>query len=89
MSPARLRLDAATCVGHAICVLCCPDRLALDEWGYPLLDPTPLVAAGELARARRAVAACPEGALHLEPLAGHRPGAPDEKAPPRPVRTRR
>lgn len=76
MTPARLHLDAAACTGHGICALRCPDRIALDEWGYPSVDPEPLAAPGELARARRAVAACPEGALRLEDRPERAGGAP-------------
>jgi ferredoxin len=63
---ARLVLDPIRCQGHGICALCCPERITLDQWGYPKLDPTPLARPAELARARRAVAACPKGALTLE-----------------------
>jgi ferredoxin len=41
-----------------------PERVSLDEWGYPLLDVTPLPRALER-HARRAVAACPTLALSL------------------------
>lgn len=66
MTAARLRLDGAACTGHGICALRCPDRIALDEWGFPHVDPAPLATRGELTRARLAVAACPERALLLE-----------------------
>lgn len=62
----RLVLDAAACEGHGICALCCPERIALDAWGFPEVDPEPLASRRDLARARRVVAACPEGALSLE-----------------------
>lgn len=67
---ARLVLDAARCTGHGICALRCPERIDLDRWGYASVDPTPLSARRDLARARRATAACPEQALVLEDLAG-------------------
>jgi ferredoxin len=77
MTPIRLRLDAASCTGHGICALRCPERVALDEWGFPDVDPEPLTARGELVRARLAVAACPERALWLEdPAASSPPGGP-------------
>ncbi len=66
MSPLRLRLDAASCTGHGICALVCPERVALDEWGFPDVDPEPLDTRAELRHARFAVATCPEGALSLE-----------------------
>ena len=39
--------------------------LVLDEWGYPIVDPTPLTAGLER-HAKRAAAACPTLALLLE-----------------------
>ncbi len=68
-TPARLRLDGAACTGHGICALRCPDRIALDQWGFPHVDPAPLTSRGEHTRARLAVAACPARALLLEPTA--------------------
>jgi ferredoxin len=66
----RVRIFADRCAGHAMCTLRLPQRIALDEWGYPVIDPSPV--GPELARrARHAVAACPVGALWLES------GAPD------------
>ena len=79
MSPARLRLDAASCTGHGICVLRCPERVALDEWGFPDVDPEPLTTRSERLRARLAVAACPEGALSLEETAAAGPQARQER----------
>jgi ferredoxin len=60
----RLRVDPISCQGHGVCAELLPERITLDEWGYPLL------AAGELPaglrrEARRAVAACPARALQL------------------------
>ena len=64
----RLVLDSAKCDGHGICALRCPDRVSLDAWGFAgVEDPGPLNG-GVLRRARRAVAACPEGALSLLPV---------------------
>ncbi len=42
-----------------------PERISLDEWGYPILDGSPLDPA-LLAHARRAAAACPTLALLVE-----------------------
>lgn len=94
----QLVLDAAACAGHGICALCCPDRIALDAWGFPKVDPTPLATPRDLARARRAVTACPEGALALvgpDSAGHHRAAAADPAAGPaadaatRPGRRRR
>ena len=70
---ARLVLDAARCAGHGICALACPERIGLDGWGYAKVDPTPVSGRRALARARRAVAACPEHALVLDDHAEPQP----------------
>jgi len=48
-----------------MCAELFPELIALDEWGYPILDPRPIPPELE-AHARRAVAACPTCALALE-----------------------
>ena len=64
MSGSVLRLDPIACDGHGICAELFPERIALDEWGYPIIDPEPV--GGQLERhARRAVAGCPAAALLL------------------------
>jgi ferredoxin len=60
----RLRVDPIGCQGHGVCAELLPERIALDEWGYPLLTAGDLPA-GLRREARRAVAACPARALHL------------------------
>lgn len=60
-----LELDSSICDGHGICALCCSERIGLDEWGYAVVNSEPIVDARVLKRARRAIAACPEGALSL------------------------
>jgi ferredoxin len=61
----RLRVDPIVCDGHGVCAELFPERLSLDDWGYPIVDDEP-VDADLLGHARRAVAACPVLALHLE-----------------------
>jgi ferredoxin len=58
-------LDPVRCAGHGLCALLLDDRVTLDEWGYPKLDPTPLPAGRGARRARRAARACPRQALLL------------------------
>ena len=48
-----------------MCAELLPERIILDEWGYPVIDPTPLHGE-ELEHARRAERACPTLALLLE-----------------------
>lgn len=65
----ELGIDFAACDGHGLCAELLPERIDLDEWGYPILrDAT--VPAPLLDHARRAVAACPVLALRLTPAAG-------------------
>ena len=58
----RLTVNPITCVGHGLCAELFPERITLDDWGYPIIDPRPIPEHLE-AHARRAVAACPTLAL--------------------------
>ena len=60
-----IKVDAIACDGHGLCADLLPERIDLDEWGYPVIDGN-AVTGGQLAHARRAVAACPKLALRLE-----------------------
>ncbi len=61
----RLVLDPIACDGHGLCAELFPERIALDEWGYPMIDDEPI--SGRLgAHARRAVSTCPTLALSLQ-----------------------
>jgi ferredoxin len=76
----RLRVDPIKCKAHGMCAELIPERIRLDDWGYPIIDPRAL--APELvAHARRAVAECPRAALRIvrvdEPGARDRPDDPD------------
>jgi len=57
-----LDVDWIKCKGHGLCAELFPERIALDEWGYPLIDGRPIPPELE-AHARRAVDACPTLAL--------------------------
>jgi ferredoxin len=48
-----------------MCAELLPERITLDEWGYPLLDGEPLQR-GQLENAIRAAQACPTFALLVE-----------------------
>jgi ferredoxin len=62
MSERRLRVNPIACEAHGLCAELLPERITLDEWGYPIVDPTPLPR--ELTKnAKRAVSACPVLAL--------------------------
>ena len=66
-----LRVDPIVCEGHGLCAELFPERIQLDDWGYPIIDgePIPRALAGH---ARRAVAACPRPRA----AAGQGEGAP-------------
>jgi ferredoxin len=60
----RLTVNPIACTGHGACAELFPERIRLDDWGYPMLDGRP-VPERLLVHARRAVAACPTLALRL------------------------
>jgi ferredoxin len=60
-----LRVDPIACEGHGLCAELFPERITLDDWGYPIVDGAPIPR--DLERhARRAAADCPRCALKLE-----------------------
>jgi ferredoxin len=61
----RLRVNPIVCEAHGMCAELLPERITLDEWGYPLIDEEPLPSS-LVAHARRAAQACPTFALLLE-----------------------
>jgi ferredoxin len=61
---AHLLLDPIACDGHGLCAELLPERITLDEWGYPIIDPEP-VSGKLLTHARQAVASCPTLALAI------------------------
>jgi ferredoxin len=64
--PVTLAVDWTSCQAHGLCAELLPERITLDEWGYPLLDTAPLPASA-VRRAREAAADCPVLALKLTP----------------------
>jgi len=61
----QLRVNPIMCVAHGLCAELFPERITLDDWGYPIIDPKPIPPSLE-EHARRAVSACPTLALVLE-----------------------
>jgi ferredoxin len=61
----RVRVNPVACEAHGMCAELLPERIALDEWGYPIVDDMP-VEDWELEHARRAARACPTFALLVE-----------------------
>jgi ferredoxin len=61
----RLVLDPIACEAHGSCAELLPERISVDEWGYPIIDHAP-IGRDLLAHAKRAAANCPTLALALE-----------------------
>jgi ferredoxin len=61
----RLRVDPVACDAYGFCAELLPERVTLDEWGYPVVDGTP-VDASLVDLATRAAAECPRRAIRLE-----------------------
>jgi ferredoxin len=61
----KLEIDWTRCDGHGLCAELLPDRIARDEWGFPLIGRTD-VSLDETKSVRRVVSVCPALALRLE-----------------------
>jgi ferredoxin len=61
----RLEIDWTLCDGHGLCARLLPERVHLDEHGFPVLRDRS-IGGDLLPHARRAVAFCPTLALRLE-----------------------
>ncbi|MGI8921777.1 MAG: ferredoxin [Solirubrobacteraceae bacterium] len=61
----HIRVNPITCEAHGLCAELLPERIHLDDWGYPIVDGRP-VPRELMAHARRAAEACPTLALLLE-----------------------
>ena len=82
----QIDVDPIRCEAHGLCAELLPERITLDEWGYPLIDETPIPASLE-GLARRTVNACPTLALRLRAVAAS-DGRGGGAAPRRPSRSR-
>lgn len=61
----KIRVNPILCDGYGQCAELLPERVELDEWGYPIVHERP-VGRGLESAARRAVKMCPRLALSLE-----------------------
>jgi ferredoxin len=61
----ELRVNPIACDGHGLCAELFPERVTLDEWGYPIVDGRP-VDPQLVGLAKRAADVCPTLALLLE-----------------------
>ncbi len=60
----ELAIDRTRCDGSRLCAELLPERIRLDEWGYPIIAPG-AIPRGLLSHASRAASACPLLALSL------------------------
>ena len=60
-----VRIDPTLCRGHAICAVFFSDGVELDQWGFGRVTDEAIGSARILKRARRAAAACPNGAFMI------------------------
>ena len=67
----RILVDPVACDAYGYCAELLPESITLDEWGYPIVDGTPLPT--ELvSAAQRAARDCPRRAITLrERKSGH------------------
>jgi ferredoxin len=61
----RLSVNPIACEAHGMCAELLPERITLDDWGYPIIDEQPITPE-LLDHAKRAAQACPTFALLLE-----------------------
>lgn len=61
-----LEIDWTRCEAHGLCSRLLPERITLDEWGYPIIEGTDLDSRKLISAARAAALACPALALRLE-----------------------
>lgn len=62
-----LNVDWTRCDGHGLCHALMPERIELDEWGFPVIAAAPIDGT-DVPAARRTVAACPALALRLDTI---------------------
>ena len=37
-----MKVDMIACDGRGVCAELLPERISLDDWGYPMIDPEPI-----------------------------------------------
>jgi ferredoxin len=62
----RLRVNPILCNGYGYCAEIVPELVSLDDWGFPIVNESPIVDEKLERLAERAVATCPRLALLLE-----------------------
>jgi ferredoxin len=64
----KLRVNPILCDGYGYCAEIVPERIALDDWGFPIVSGKSIEDEDVLNHARRAVGTCPRLALLLEEI---------------------
>ena len=64
MKGSRIMIDPVACDAYGYCAELLPEVIALDEWGYPIVDDTPLPP-DLMHLAKRAVRDCPMRAITI------------------------
>jgi len=64
MNEIAIQVNPIKCDGHGLCAELFPERISLDEWGFPIIEEGAVPASLER-HARRAVDECPALALRL------------------------
>jgi ferredoxin len=64
MPELELWIDRTKCDGHRLCAELFPERIRLDDWGYPIIAPGS-IPAPLMPHAQKAVDTCPVLALAL------------------------
>jgi ferredoxin len=62
----ELRVNPLACAGRGLCAEIAPELIALDDWGFPMID-VGTVPPGLMPAAQAAVRSCPVLALRLKP----------------------
>ena len=60
----ELKVDPIACDGHGLCAELFPERIRLDDWGFPIVQGQ--VPPDLQRHAERAVSSCPVRALRLQ-----------------------
>ena len=75
MPEREMWIDRTKCDGHRLCAELFPERIHLDDWGYPIIAAGP-IPASLMPHAQRAVESCPVLALALRRVVRSKPVAP-------------
>jgi ferredoxin len=62
---ATLRVNPIACDAHGVCAELFPERISLDEWGFPIIDGH-AIEDDLVQHAKRAADGCPRAALLLK-----------------------